>query len=228
MYRKRSKGVNGKHKRHPSRAKQSSVAPCVDMKTLARNLAQEARLAYCERRKRLKKTRIDGERKRERDEQFFQAQGGMPVIVCFLNNLIERLECQEKEERLRVLKAIESDRKATVHRLAVQMEHSRLDAKDENEEVSNNSRSLIRPFNLSELKSSSPNATKRLEYLIATRGWTLVCSKNHLKYSRRVCTKDGGLTSQMFTTSQSPSDFRARAKALRDVIALETNVVSIF
>lgn len=202
----------------------------INMTALARAIAQEARLAYCERRKRMKKVRVNEERKRKRNEQVFLEQGGLPVVECLLHDMIKRLERQEEEEHLSQLRALEDAHKATVRRLALLMESDRVHprsgdaATDEN---TNHSGRVIEPFNLSELKTTSPTAKKRLSHLIATRGWTLICSKNHLKYSRRVSMNDGRMREQIFCMSKSPSDFRARQGALRDLIALEANVRSI-
>lgn len=218
-----SRSKQSKGRRHARKAaKPSSNASRVDIITIARDLALEARDAYCERRARLKKARAEAARKRLIAEREFQAQDGPAIVAACLEQLVRHVEIAEEQERARRLAAEKRDEKEKVFRLLARMEHGRGGAEQQQRDLVHRSR--IKTFDIHELKSTNMSSSKQVEYLITTRGWYLTCRKNHLKYSRQVMMRGGDVRVQRFSMSTSPSDYRARAKALRDLINLEADV----
>lgn len=101
----------------------------------------------------------------------------------------------------------------------------------DNDEISNPDRDT--PLEEKKMLSSfeglkiKGEANQDVIMLLKDRGWKMTNHKKHLTFERYVSTKDEAYKCQTFSMSKTPSDWRGRVKARRDLIGLERNVVGV-
>jgi len=220
-------------KRCPGPATTSPLLSLSERKEILRNLAEEAREAFCERRRKLKKIREITHKAAEIERKKAEKQAEIDRIEAEKAAEIDRIEAEKAAEVERVLKELLEHQ--MLKQVCIRMNSYFYKDRRSIEQFLQAIPSAKRPNGPNTLGAfdwidAAGDVRNQVFHLLGTRGWELERINKHAKYSRKVeLTVDGTVLqkTQVVFISVSPSDWRAPDKVVKDLHDAEREVVRV-